>query len=1260
MSQHTLDRETRAARQAMDLGLPADEVRRALLLREALRLRGQDAPLLPLLARLLPPAARAQLLRDHPPASASVDDESEALSVRWARRSRQEDPDSVRRVLVGCESTRGYVGVLPLPGGADSLGRDGSAPSQSARFEGAIGGYELLNEIARGGMGVVYRARDPRLEREVALKVLSGVDDEEARERFAIEARATARLSHPHIVGIQAVGEDQGRPYLVMDLVEGRSLMAELEERGTFQPRQAAELVRDLADALAYAHARAILHRDLKPHNVLLDRSGRARLTDFGLAKEVARGEAITATGQVLGTPAYMSPEQALGDAQLIDRRSDVYGLGATLYALLTGRPPFRGATVWNVLDAVAHDPVEAPSALCPELPRDLETIVLTCLEKEPDQRYGTMQALRDDLQRYLDDLPISARRPGLGERLRRGLRRHRRLVLAGGVLGLALVAVGSAAWFRATAANVAAAEEAAREARARYEAAEQAPLEERTGLALRALQTALLRYEVQGTPAERDLVQATSAFAEVAAEGRQWAVGLEALRQTELLERLGQANREALAQKRQALEGAREALVQRRVREVEAVLADLESGRLADVSDAVVIITRNPGAETTQLLSQRLRVLNDELDRRTREALLEAARPTPLERAAGEAAIEGVLEAWERFSDPEREVLSEPALARLGQRLLQRAKLFNADRAAAHSVLRRLQDQALSDPQIRLLRALCRSLGQLGATEAFPLLKRNFRLWLVEENAQAAARGLFWLGTPASVQFLLDHRERFGGPGSSLHSFIARRCATERVADQSGRLSQTMARAEHALESGEFDESLRLLEVAYELAGQERRSAQPEILARTAVVLVELDRADEARARIRAALERSPTLIRAHLVRAQLHLREGNLDRAEQACEEALRLGPELAAPHVMRAQLLAERGRLEPASQAIQRALELNSRSRTARFVQAKIAAKRADWDAALEALDLYCAQTPYDLESQVRALDYCLWSSRPAEVLERSAKLLTLQELPPALRVLVLDRRGSAALARSQPQLAEQAFAQLSRLDPSSPLGPIGLGQAYVQTSRVAAAQAATEEARRLVSEGASLDPRSRDRLLLLEIQLLLFRGQTRQALALCDRHLDQDQSLLLIRTTRADLRLKLGDLAGARADLAVCLQQDPNDYSVLVLLGYVRLFERRFPEAEQVFAQLLSRSNQSRVLLGRAMARMGQRDFAGAAEDASAALAGGSQETELYLLRGRALAAQGQSSLARSDFEVALRQGSPRQQARARDYLARLPR
>ncbi|MCA8924556.1 MAG: serine/threonine protein kinase [Planctomycetes bacterium] len=235
----------------------------------------------------------------------------------------------------------------------------------------------MVRELARGGMGVVLVARHPELDREVALKLLlSEAASPQAVARFEAEAQALGRLAHPGIVAVHAYGHEGQHPYLVMELVEGEALDEVLKRDGPLEARRAAELLAQLSDALEAAHQAGVLHRDLKPANVLLDRAGQPRVTDFGIAKDVER-ETLTQTGQVLGTPAYMAPEQAAGERARFGPATDVYGLGATLYALLAGHPPFRGASAMNLLVAVMHKPYEP---LPPEVDPALSAICARCL----------------------------------------------------------------------------------------------------------------------------------------------------------------------------------------------------------------------------------------------------------------------------------------------------------------------------------------------------------------------------------------------------------------------------------------------------------------------------------------------------------------------------------------------------------------------------------------------------------------------------------------------------------------------------------------------------------------------------------------------------------------------------------------------------------------------------------------------------------------------------------------------------------------
>jgi serine/threonine protein kinase/WD40 repeat protein len=317
-----------------------------------------------------------------------------------------------------------------------------------------LGEYELLEQIARGGMGVIYRARQRDLDRIVAVKLLllGPRASPDFVKRFRAEASAAASLHHPNIVAIHQVGVHQGEHYLAMDLVDGPDLAKFIKDQ-PLPARRAAGYLKTIAEAIHYAHERGILHRDLKPSNVLIDSNDQPRVTDFGLAKRFDGDSSLTLSGQVLGSPSYMPPEQAGTTRHKVGRRSDVYSLGAMLYHMLVGRPPFVGESLNQTLDQVLnHEPI-SPRLLNPAVPHDLETICLKCLEKEPARRFQTARALADELGRFLRDEPIRARPVSRPERLSRWCRR--KPVLAGLIAALHLALIFGAAgvlwqWHRA------------------------------------------------------------------------------------------------------------------------------------------------------------------------------------------------------------------------------------------------------------------------------------------------------------------------------------------------------------------------------------------------------------------------------------------------------------------------------------------------------------------------------------------------------------------------------------------------------------------------------------------------------------------------------------------------------------------------------------------------------------------------------------------------------------------------------------------
>jgi WD40 repeat protein/predicted Ser/Thr protein kinase len=305
-----------------------------------------------------------------------------------------------------------------------------------------LGDHEVHEEIARGGMGVVYRARHRGLDREVAVKVLRGGEwaGEEAQARFRSEAMAVARLRHPGIVAIHDVGEQDGVPWFSMDYVPGENLADAVREH-PLPARAAADCVRRVAEAVQHAHEHGVLHRDLKPSNILLTSSGQPCVTDFGIARRLAADAAeLTRTGQALGSPGYAAPEQAFGGTA--DPRTDVYGLGAVLYHVLTGRPPFQGPTPDSILLQLRDSDPVAPRRLNPTVPRDLETICLHCLRKDPARRYATAAEVAADLARFLAGEPIHARPLGPIGRTLRWCRRRKKVAALLAFCALLLVAL--------------------------------------------------------------------------------------------------------------------------------------------------------------------------------------------------------------------------------------------------------------------------------------------------------------------------------------------------------------------------------------------------------------------------------------------------------------------------------------------------------------------------------------------------------------------------------------------------------------------------------------------------------------------------------------------------------------------------------------------------------------------------------------------------------------------------------------------------
>jgi serine/threonine-protein kinase len=306
-----------------------------------------------------------------------------------------------------------------------------------------------LEEIAHGGMGVVYKARQVSLNRPVALKmILAGRLATEADvKRFHTEAEAAANLDHPNIVAIYEVGVHEGQHYFSMQLIEGQSLSQQIARFGQ-DYRAGAQLLAKVARAVHFAHQRGILHRDLKPANILIDAKGEPHVTDFGLAKRLDVESDMTLSGAVLGTPHYMAPEQAQGKVKQLSAAADIYSLGAILYQLLTGRPPFQADTPLEVMRKAIEQEPARPSSIQKHIDRDLETICLKCLEKDPKRRYGSAEALAEDLERWLRGEPITARPVGAWERTVKWAKRRPGVAALAMVSCLALLVLAGSGWW--------------------------------------------------------------------------------------------------------------------------------------------------------------------------------------------------------------------------------------------------------------------------------------------------------------------------------------------------------------------------------------------------------------------------------------------------------------------------------------------------------------------------------------------------------------------------------------------------------------------------------------------------------------------------------------------------------------------------------------------------------------------------------------------------------------------------------------------
>ncbi len=782
-----------------------------------------------------------------------------------------------------------------------------------------IGDYDIIAPIASGGMGVVYKARHATLDRLVAIKTMLRAETASPDEirRFHAEAEAAAQLDHPGIVPIYEVGEEDGRHYFSMAFVEGGSLLASLGD-GPMEPLAAAGLVRSVAEAVAYAHERGVIHRDLKPGNILLSSGGSPKVTDFGLAKRVETAGDLTHTGQVLGTPSYMPPEQARGDLTAIGPLADVYALGAVLYHALTGRAPFAAATPWATLRQVLENEPVPPRQLNPQVDRDLETIAIKCLEKEPNRRYGSAAAVAADLRRFIAGEPIVARRTPAWERAWKWSRRRPALA---GLAAVSLIAVlsttlGGLLYVQAAAQRVRLAEADMRE-RTRE-------LRERDAIdnVRRDVQAALGRCG--GLLDAGSLQEAEVGVAEALAK----VVALP-----------------ALSEERLALEALSSRLAERRTAERERAAARSRLAAFDAHRDAAMFLGSqayglDPLANQRQAAAEAAAGLAlFTVDPAAPETALPAwesaafAVFSPAERAA---IRDGCYELLLVFADATRQAAGSEPAARTGEATLAAVRL-------AAAVIGR------ETPATRLQRAACLAVrdvtgasseradvidtapaetaidnflvGKMLAQPGAAVDDRDFkRATSFFEQALVLDPDHFWAQYSLATQGL-----RLGRPDLADVHLTA--CIGRRPEFVWAWILRGSART--AL--GHFDLAKADFARAFTLAPDPE--ARHVALVNRAVLEVAQGRPDEARASLREAIDLEPTAFQAVLSLATVEAREGRSGEALALLDKALALEPDAAVVHRERGRLLASRGEFAAAERHLQAAARLERGASSAR---------------------------------------------------------------------------------------------------------------------------------------------------------------------------------------------------------------------------------------------------------------------------------------------------------------------------------------
>ena len=1104
------------------------------------------------------------------------------------------------------------VGSPAASGGAGSTVGALVALAQSReggpRREGFLGPYRLIRELARGGMGVVYEAEREGLDRRVALKQLlaGGQATAEEVERFLVEARIAARLRHPHIVGIHDVGQEGGNPYFAMDFIEGEDLDSRLRREGPLPGREAADLARKLAEALAYAHARAVLHRDIKPANVLLH-EGQPILTDFGLAKDVQQeGQSgLTQAGAVMGTPSYMPPEQAEGHNELVDRRADVYSLGATLYAMLTGEPPFKGATVLNTITQVlSHEPVP-PRKRQPGVERDLEVICLKCLEKEPAARYPTAQALAEDLGRFLAHQPIEARSPSAFERGSKWVRRNKAIASVLALCSLLLLAGGVAAvvWQRRSAAAAKAAELArARLAAQERLAAAEAKLEERYAvafpLALDALQETSRYHSLRGEDPEarHAYFRAVLLLGRLALREGQWSVAEQTFQRAAKLE-----PGETIASAQRELARARSAEQRRRAAETEAAIASISSGQPqgSAIQEVEFTLLRLGGADTVERLLDRL------------DDYVEGALAAELDLLRGnrrEPETEEVLRRFAELVEEGRRPIQSTMGDHWDRLLLLRNEATERQREATQTermheidyqrALESWRVRQLGGGALRVALVCQRSLGRLPAARdnlrTVRSLARCLACEVSSDRVLPALQALCRLNDERALGPLYEHLARF--PGKAVASRIKFELArTGRSLDQSlagdtlaRRLSRArtlartqqgglarplldeilreqpqnsearLIRAQLAALSGKPTQARADLRVAIE-AGADEASQ----LAQVGSIYLSLGDLADAKRYYDQALERSEDpLERARLLQnlGVMQMGLNQLQRAEAYFERSLRARVTTDCL-VYYGRFMLELGKLERAKELYARARERSPRGVSWVAGVVNCLALEQRFEEARGILDEAIERAPDEWSLYRDRSGLLLRSREPSAALEDVALGLSTAKDPRA-RAELLNNKAHALFELGRSAEAIRILEQVRREVPALALTHLNLCKLYW-------AQGQAEQAELAGQRALQLSPRQCVDAHAILGQIALMRGELEAAGQHATSGLRLRPNNPQLLNLVGMIQLLSGRLVEARAALERALRFAPRSPEVLQNLGKLALTEGKLEEAEGHF-------------------------------------------------------------------------------------------